>query len=65
MHRLRNEQGGNLTQMICRQMASPVTRLYSDHDAWRWLLDLARGLAFLHSREPAIIHRDVKVRGEA
>jgi serine/threonine protein kinase len=46
-------------------MSTPTARLYSDYDALSWSLDLARGLAFLHSREPAIIHRDVKVRGEA
>jgi serine/threonine protein kinase len=41
-------------------MAAPASRLYSNYDALSWSLDLARALAHIHSREPALVHRDVK-----
>lgn len=35
--------------------------LYTYADARRWCLQLAEGVAYLHSRRPLIIHRDLKL----
>ncbi len=35
-------------------------QVYSDTTAVSWCLDIARALHFLHTRNPSIIHRDVK-----
>ncbi len=32
----------------------------SEQDAWRFIRDVASGLAFLHDHDPAIIHQDIK-----
>lgn len=53
--------GGPLSHVVCRQMASPTGKLYSLKDALNWCLDLARALEYLHTRAPALIHRDVKL----
>jgi serine/threonine protein kinase len=33
---------------------------YSDVEALYWLLDISRSLAYLHSRDPKVVHRDLK-----
>ena len=53
-------QAGTLRDRIARSMGSG-RRSYSDVEALQWLLDVARALHFLHSCQPAIIHRDIKV----
>lgn len=35
--------------------------VYSFTDALRWMIQLAEGLAYLHSHKPLIIHRDLKL----
>jgi serine/threonine protein kinase len=35
--------------------------MYSTKDAVRWMLDIACGLQYLHSRHPMVIHRDLKL----
>ena len=40
-------------------MSSQVVYTYAD--ALRWSIQMAEGLAHLHSRDPQIIHRDLKL----
>lgn len=41
-------------------MTETMRKLYSDQEAVQFLLDAARALEYLHLKEPAIIHRDIK-----
>ncbi|GAX81844.1 hypothetical protein CEUSTIGMA_g9272.t1 [Chlamydomonas eustigma] len=55
-------QGGSLKKLVGRQMAAPRgTQLYSDKQAVQLLLGVAKGLQYLHSRRPMVIHRDLKL----
>ena len=60
--------GGALdTRLRCRTVlagAAPPAPLQWRHRL-RIALDIARALAHLHSQEPPILHRDMKVRGHA
>ncbi len=42
-------------------MADPERLTYSFADALAWVEEVADGLAYLHSYNPQIIHRDVKL----
>lgn len=52
--------GGTLKNVILNQMRSKTRRLYSMEDAWRWLLEIAEALCYLHNCSPSVVHRDVK-----
>ena len=52
--------GGDLRNAVLKAMNEPKT--YSDADVVRWAHDISRGLHYLHTRSPMIIHRDLKVR---
>ena len=52
--------GGDLRNAVLKAMANP--NAYSDADVARWAHGIARGLHYLHTRSPMIIHRDLKVR---
>lgn len=34
--------------------------MYSYHDAWRWALQTAKALQYMHKSSPCVIHRDLK-----
>lgn len=53
-------KNGTLSKIICNQMATPNSRVYSQHEALLWSLDVAKALLFLHQQDPHIIHRDIK-----
>lgn len=57
------ETGGDLRHMVLNAMGEP--RVYTDADVVRWLHDVARGLHYLHTRTPLVIHRDLKARRRA
>ena len=44
---------------MCASVAC-VQIVYTYDDAWRWAVQIAEGLSFLHHREPMLLHRDVK-----
>ncbi|GMH32508.1 hypothetical protein BSKO_00342 [Bryopsis sp. KO-2023] len=54
-------EGGSLRTLLEKQMKSPKEKLYTLGDAITWLLDVARGLKYLHQAEPQVIHRDLKL----
>jgi serine/threonine protein kinase len=51
--------GGDLRTLVNEAMAHQ--RSYSDADCLRWMHDIARGLHYLHTRSPKVIHRDLKL----
>ncbi|PRW56224.1 Dual specificity kinase shkE [Chlorella sorokiniana] len=53
--------GGSLGDLVRQQMVNPFRKLYSDADALRWALQVARALQYLHESRPAVIHRDLKL----
>ena len=52
---------GTIRQLILKQMAHPVRRIYRDIDCLRWSMDIARALLYLHSgiSGSMILHRDI------
>ena len=47
--------------MLLAQMTNVGRLAYSNADACAWAEEVADGLAYLHSYNPQIIHRDVKL----
>jgi serine/threonine protein kinase len=43
-------------------MAQPHSAAYSNVDALTWACDMATAVAHLHSLNPVIIHRDLKLQ---
>ena len=52
--------GGTLKNLILDQMRVGGSRVYWMEDAWRWLLEVAEALCYLHMCTPSVVHRDVK-----
>ena len=48
---------GSLADMLAKEDSA---RLLTEERKWQLLLQLAHALEFLHSRKPAIVHRDIK-----
>jgi serine/threonine protein kinase len=51
--------GGDLRELVLRAMMEPT--VYKDADVMRWAHDIARGLHYLHTRSPMVVHRDLKL----
>jgi len=52
--------GGTLKNRILDQMRVETKRIYWMRDAWRWLVEVAEALCYLHNCVPSVVHRDVK-----
>ena len=46
--------GGSLKDVVQMQMRDPKGRVYSKADAFRWFVQIAEGLAYLHEAVPAV-----------
>ncbi|KAK9836337.1 hypothetical protein WJX81_006653 [Elliptochloris bilobata] len=53
--------GGTLKHKVLEQMTNLGRLAYSNADACAWAEEVADGLAYLHSYNPQVIHRDVKL----
>lgn len=53
-------EGGSLKGMVVHQMRSKSAQVYRAEDAWRWCLQMAEALDYLHHCKPAVVHRDLK-----
>lgn len=52
--------GGSLKEWIVAKMESPNRRLYSRKQAINWMIQIGKGLVYLHGSPFVIIHRDLK-----
>ncbi|GAX73164.1 hypothetical protein CEUSTIGMA_g617.t1 [Chlamydomonas eustigma] len=53
-------KGGSIAKKVYKQMTE-YSKVYTDLEAIDWMLDIARGLDYLHSLSPPVAHRDVKL----
>lgn len=53
--------GGSLRDVVYKQMATNKKLLYTQAEALRWCIDVAKALDYLHSANPKVIHRDLKL----
>jgi len=53
--------GGSAKRLVVRQLRQLGTRIYNYTDALRWSYQVAEGMAYLHSCQPQVIHRDLKL----
>lgn len=54
-------EGGSIAKLVRRATVRVgKKRLYSYHDAWRWSLQIAKALQYMHDSSPRVLHRDLK-----
>ena len=53
-------EGGTLKSWIQAQTQRPERVIYTKATALQWMIQIAQGLDYLHTRRVAIIHRDLK-----
>lgn len=53
--------GGSLRDIVYKQMTTNKKFLYTQADALRWCINIAKALHYLHSAKPKVIHRDLKL----
>lgn len=51
---------GSLKDFIVRQMESESSTVYSARQGLQWMLQVAKGLEYLHGLKATVIHRDLK-----
>ena len=54
-------RGGSVAKQVYAQMVQVHSRLYTDHDALKWMRDVAEALRFLHTLPKPVVHRDMKL----
>eukprot|EP00210_Caulerpa_lentillifera_P001170 g1126.t1 len=52
--------GGSLKEWIYAKMKNPNRRVYSRKQAIKWMIQIAKGLVYLHGTPFVIVHRDLK-----
>lgn len=52
---------GSLKDIILEAMKYPKKQVYTKKEALEWLLQIAKGLMYLHELKSPIIHRDLKI----
>ncbi|GMH45325.1 hypothetical protein BSKO_13282 [Bryopsis sp. KO-2023] len=52
---------GTLKELVLQQMGTVRQRLFTGAQALEWMLDVAKGLRYLHTAKPKVIHRDLKL----
>lgn len=52
---------GNLKSHVLKQMCLHRRKLYTNQQALEWFHQMAKGLRYLHSSKPRVIHRDMKM----
>ncbi|GMH39566.1 hypothetical protein BSKO_07464 [Bryopsis sp. KO-2023] len=52
---------GSLKDLVLKKYMSPSSGVYSKRQGLQWLLEVARGLAYLHGLNITVIHRDLKL----
>jgi serine/threonine protein kinase len=53
--------GGSLKHLVSLQMIDPFAKLYSDADALRWSIQIASAVDYMHTANPKVVHRDLKL----
>ncbi|KAG2444231.1 hypothetical protein HYH02_009168 [Chlamydomonas schloesseri] len=54
-------EGGSLTSLLHKQLIAPWKPVYDTATAAEWAAQLAEALAHLHTLQPPVLHRDIKV----
>ncbi len=54
-------QGGALNRLVISQMLMPHKSLFTLVTALKWCINMADALVYLHSSQPKVIHRDLKL----
>lgn len=52
---------GSLKDLVIQQYMQPSKRVYTKRQGLLWLLEVARGLEYLHRLNVTVIHRDLKL----
>lgn len=52
---------GSLKALVLEQLANHKQEIYTAKDALKWLTQVSKGLLYLHTANPRVIHRDIKL----
>lgn len=52
---------GTLKSLVLKQMATARGKVYTNSQAVKWCIQIAKGLRYLHKAKPKLIHRDLKM----
>ncbi|GMH38915.1 hypothetical protein BSKO_06813 [Bryopsis sp. KO-2023] len=52
---------GSLKDIIVEAMKNPKKPVYTKREALKWLLQVAKGLEYMHGLKSPVIHRDLKI----
>lgn len=52
---------GSMKALVVKQQENRNQQMYTAYNALAWLLQVSKGLLYLHSANPRVIHRDIKL----